>query len=466
MLKKKNLITMAIILFGLIHASAKQDEAGMKGDELASRLKSEVIFKSEDGLHAPELNLIPEKMQWWKDAKFGMFIHWGLYAIPAKGEWIMHKQNIPAEEYALLADQFVPRHFDADAWAQVAKNAGMKYMVLTARHHDGFALWDSPSSYRDFCSAKTAAKRDFVAEYVQACRRAGLGVGLYYSPMDWRFPGYFKPREMPDNAALMKQQAYGQIEELMSSYGKIDILWYDGGWLAHKGTDADAAWFWEPIKLNTVVRKYQPDVVINPRSGLKGDFKCNEGSHALVGPIIETPWEKCLNLNNAGWGFNTAQNLLSADEIIRMLINVVGRGGNVLLNVGPDRDGIIPPAHVAVLEQVGDWLQIYGESIYGTRAGPFQPVDGRYCSTYKGNRVYVHVLDWGEDKKLFLPALDQTIEAVSILTGGHISHVQTDRQTILTALVKDRTTPAIIELVLDRASAGFSKARTSGRPSD
>jgi alpha-L-fucosidase len=215
----------------------------------------------------------------------------------------------------------------------------MNYMVLTARHHDGFALWDSEASYQGYCSAKRAAKRDFVAEYVKACREAGLGVGLYYSPMDWRFPGYFKPKELPENAALMKKQCYGQIEELMENYGKIDVLWYDGSWLAHQGTDADAAWLWEPVKLNSMVRKYQPKVVISPRSGWEGDFKVQEGSGPVTGPIIDTPWEKCLNLNKTSWGFNTVQKLMTPQEIIRYLVDTVDRGGNMLLNVGPDRDG-------------------------------------------------------------------------------------------------------------------------------
>jgi alpha-L-fucosidase len=231
-----------------------------------------------------------------------MFIHWGLYAIPATGEWTMFNQKIPAETYAKLADRFQPKHFNANVWAAVAKSAGMKYMVMVSRHHDGFALFNSASSYQNFNTMETAAHRDFVAEYTTACRKAGLAVGLYYSPMDWRFPGYFDPKGLPENAALMKQQAYGQVEELMKNYGKIDILWYDGGWLSHKGGDADAAWFWEPLKLNSIVRKHQPDIVINPRSGMFGDFQVNEGSKEVKGPIIDIPWEKCLNLNGVQLG--------------------------------------------------------------------------------------------------------------------------------------------------------------------
>lgn len=292
---KKSLIPVLAGFIALMSVN-RLNAQDLKGDELKSMEKYGGVM-GPHGIIAPELRLSAEQMQWWQDAKFGMFIHWGLYAIEGKGEWAMFNDKIPAEEYAKLADRFNPQHFDANAWAKVARDAGMKYMVLTARHHDGFALWNSPSSYGHFNSYETAAHRDFIKEYTDACRKAGLAVGIYYSPMDWRFPGYFKPTELVENAALMKKQGYGQVEELMKNYGKIDILWYDGGWLAHKGKDADAAWFWEPVKLNKMVRSYQPDVVISPRSGWEGDFQCNEGSGKVHGPIINTPWEKCLNHN-------------------------------------------------------------------------------------------------------------------------------------------------------------------------
>ncbi len=417
--------------------AAEVVHAEMIGDELKSQQKSSLVFKSRDGVKAPGLKLKREEMAWWEDAKFGMFIHWGLYAIPARGEWAMHNEQIPADEYAKLADEFNPQQFDADVWAKIAKDAGMKYMVLTARHHDGFALWDSPASYGDFNSLETAAERDFVKEYADACRAAGLRVGLYYSPMDWRFPGYFKPKELADNAALMKKQAYGQIEELMSNYGRIDILWYDGAWLAHNGTDADAAWFWEPVKLNWLARKYQPKVVISPRSGWEGDFQCDEGGHEVKGPIVDDiPWEKCLNLNQTSWGFNTHQNLMKRDDAIRMLVNVVGRGGNVLLNVGPDPDGVIPPTHVERLKEIGQWMETYGEGIYGTRGGPFQPVDHVYCSTHKDHAVYVFIEQMDGGESIELPPLKNRIKSVSLLSKGNELKFQQSDKTIKVAIPK------------------------------
>ncbi|MEX1049149.1 MAG: alpha-L-fucosidase [Akkermansiaceae bacterium] len=446
----KSLTTFFIT--GMVLCGPAVAQEALQGAELASKLKSSVVFKSKDSLKDSRIKLSDEDMKWWTDAKFGMFIHWGLYAIPARGEWVMHNEKIPADTYAKLADEFAPKHFDGRAWAQAAKDAGMKYMVLTARHHDGFALWDSPASYGGFCSMKRAAKRDLVREYVDGCRNAGLKVGLYYSPMDWRFPGYFDPKGLPDDAALMKAQGYGQMKELMSNYGSIDVVWYDGGWLAHTGTDADAAWFWEPVKLNKMVRELQPKAVINPRSGWEGDFQCDEGGHEIFGPIIEGPWEKCLNLNTPSWGYNTKQKPMTPQQIVQMLINVVGRGGNVLLNVGPDRDGVIPPSHVQTLRQVGDWLDVNGKGIYGTRPGPVQPLDRRYCTTYHKRSIYVHVLDWGPEKKLTLPALEQVILSASVLGGGNISCDQDANGVTLTATneLTGNGFPDVVELMLDR----------------
>jgi alpha-L-fucosidase len=270
-------------------------QASALTDEQRSALKQ----ASADPTLAPDLLLPEQDMAWWRDAKIGVFVHWGLYAIPARGEWYMHNEKVPADRYAQLARRFNPRHYDPDAWARLAADAGARYMVLTARHHDGFALWDSPASFGGFDARRSAARRDLVAPFVAAARRAGLHPGLYYSPMDWRFPGYFKPRELAADAQAMKRQGYGQVEELMSRYGRIDILWYDGGWLAHQGTDADAAWFWEPDRLNRMVRRHQPKVVISPRSGWQGDFDIKEGDAISTGPIRERAWEQCFSLSRA-----------------------------------------------------------------------------------------------------------------------------------------------------------------------
>lgn len=412
---------------------------------------------SNDSMVADTLKpLTEEQMEWWSDAKFGMFIHWGVYAIPAKGEWVQHNDKISNEEYAKLADQFNPTKYDPAEWARIAKAAGMKYTVLTARHHDGFALWDSPSSWKNFTSMKTAAKRDLVGDYVKAIRAAGLRVGLYYSPLDWRMPGYFDPKGQPESAAELKKQGWGQVNELMSNYGKIDVLWYDGGWLALKGTDADAAWFWEPVKLNTMARKLQPGIVINPRSGWEGDFECAEGGAEVRGAIRTKPWEKCCNLNKCGWGFCTQQNLMSRNDVIRMLDDVVVRGGNLLLNVGPDRDGVIPPTHAAVLKEVGDWLTTNGEAIYGTHAGPLQPIDDTYGSTYRGKALYLHVVKWPANGPLTLRGVKGKILTTKTLTGGTVDVRQEPGKLIVTAAADVKADPVtIIKLDYDTPIAGI-----------
>ncbi len=198
-----------------------------------------------------------ERLKWFHEARFGIFVHWGLYSMLGRGEWVMFQERIPAREYAKLARRFKPAKFDADALAAVAVDAGAKYMVLTTRHHDGFCLFDSKVS--DFTSVKSAAGRDFVAEYIHACRKAGLKVGLYYSLLDWRFPGYFEPKKYPDSAAAMVQQLHDQVRELMTNYGKIDVLWYDGDWINHgcAGIDDKAA-FWRSRELNDMARQLQP----------------------------------------------------------------------------------------------------------------------------------------------------------------------------------------------------------------
>lgn len=409
----KTLLSLAVaVCIGLL-ANVAGAQSGLN-DEQRSALKR----STADPTLAPDLLLPDQDMAWWRDAKFGVFVHWGLYAIPAKGEWHMFNDKVPAAEYAKLAQRFNPQHYDPDAWAALAKDAGARYMVLTARHHDGFSLFASKASYGAYDAAHSAAGRDLVAPFVQAVRRHGLRAGLYYSPLDWRFPAYFHPKEMPENAQAFKQQTYGQVEELMRQYGPIDILWYDGGWLAHQGSDADAAWFWEPDKLNRIVRHYQPKIVINPRSGWQGDFDVEEGDRPIKGPIRQRPWEKTFSLNGA-WGYTPENQVMSADRVVTLLVDALVRNGNVLANVGPDADGVVPPRQSQTLRSVGRWLQRHGQAVYGTRPGPLQPVDGVYGMTQRGDRLYLFVHRWpGEE--LVLPALPRSVTGVRNLSGEEV----------------------------------------------
>ncbi|THF77774.1 alpha-L-fucosidase [Cohnella fermenti] len=398
----------------------------LRNDELASMLKSSIQLKSRDDVEAPSLKLSDEQMEWWRDAKLGFFFHWGLYSLLGRGEWAMFNESIPADEYAKLAESFDPQQWDPRQWAELVREAGMAYSVMVTRHHDGFAMWDSPGSYGGFDSKRAAAGRDFVKEYTEAFREAGLRVGLYYSPMDWRFPGYFKPMELAENAALMKRQCYEQIRELTTKYGPIDILWYDGGWLAHSGSDADAAWFWEPIKLNEMVRSSQPDCVINPRSGWSGDFQCDEGGHDITGPIVPMDWEKCFTIAYH-WSYEPEERVMPLEQIVKLMVDCFVRGGNVLLNVAPNPDGTIPDSQTERLRQIGAFMKKNGEAIYGTRAGPLQPVDNVYGMTHRGDCLYLHVLDAAAMDKTILPALPQRIARCELLDGTEIPYKQNER---------------------------------------
>jgi alpha-L-fucosidase len=423
-------------------------QASALTDEQRSALKQ----ASADPTLAPDLLLPEQDMAWWRDAKIGVFVHWGLYAIPARGEWYMHNEKVPADRYAQLARRFNPRHYDPDAWARLAADAGARYMVLTARHHDGFALWDSPASFGGFDARRSAARRDLVAPFVAAARRAGLHPGLYYSPMDWRFPGYFKPRELAADAQAMKRQGYGQVEELMSRYGRIDILWYDGGWLAHQGTDADAAWFWEPDRLNRMVRRHQPKVVISPRSGWQGDFDIKEGDAISTGPIRERAWEQCFSLSRAAWGYVEGAPTLSGDDVIVRLVEAIVRGGNLLPNVSPDPEGRIPAEQQRSLREVGAWLRRHGEAVQGTRAGPLQPVDGIWGTTQRDGRVYLHVLRWPAEE-LQLPALPRRVRAARNLSGGAVGWREHESGVTVSVAPPDRGAPVtVIEFTLAAAA--------------
>jgi alpha-L-fucosidase len=258
---------------------------------------------------------------------------------------------------------------------------------------------------------------------------------------------------MPANARLFKQQTYGQVEELMRNYGPIDILWYDGGWLAHHGTDADAAWFWEPDKLNRMVRRYQPRIVINPRSGWQGDYDEEEGPARIRGPIRARPWEKTFSLNGA-WGYVPETDVMGADAVVTHLVDAVVRNGNLLANVGPDAGGTIPPRQAQTLREVGRWLDRHGQAVYGTRPGPLQPVDGVYGTTHKDDRVHVFVQSW-PDRELRLPALGAAVERVRNLSGASVQWSAGPQGIVLSVPPEERASPVtVIELALAAAPGG------------
>jgi len=378
-----------------------------------------------------------KRIEWWREARFGMFIHWGVYSIPARGEWVQWNEQIPRTEYAKLAQQFHPEHFSAEKWAEVAKDAGMKYVVLTARHHDGFALFDDPGS--DFTAMKSAAHHDFVADYVKAVREAGLGVGLYYSPLDWRYPGFFFPDLYIDNAIALRDQYRRQISELATHYGKIDILWFDGGgneWLGFGGVQFKGKWQarpldqpytgkfdWQDDQVIGFLRQKQPNIIINDRTDAPADFRSREGDGALGKFDNRTPFELCTTIVEGGWGYQKDAKVKSLAHLIQLLVRAAGRDGNFILNVGPRPDGEIDPPQVERLREIGAWLKQNGESIYGTRGGPWLP--GEYgVSTHRGTTAYLHVLKAPANGSVELPNLPTRIVKMSDMGGRPVAYSQ------------------------------------------
>ena len=299
-----------------------------------------------------------ERMDWWKKARFGMFIHYGLYSVLGRHEWVQVQENIPPEEYEKLALRFAPKEGCCREWAALAKAAGMKYMVLTTRHHEGFSLWDSKVNPYN---SMNACGRDIVREFVDACREFGLGVGLYFSLMDWHHPDGGTCAY--DNGARERFLEYTEAlcTELLSNYGKIDILYYDS-------YSPMTTWEgWDSLGRNQRLRALQPNIIINDRSGLDEDYTTPEGNIYAC----EREWEACMTFNGLSWGYEDSVQMRpyshSAQQIILMLASCASGAGNLLLNIGPAADGSVPAEAVEPLETVGRWLEVNGEAIYGIR---------------------------------------------------------------------------------------------------
>ena len=370
-----------------------------------------------------------ERMAWYHQARFGMFIHWGLYSLLARGEWVMYMERIPVEEYARLAGRFAPRRFDADAWAALARDAGMKYGHFTTRHHDGFCLFDSQAS--DFSSVQTAAKRDFVGAVVTAFRRAGLKVGLYYSLLDWRSPGYWHgPKRRPRDHAEMVAVAHEQVRELMTNYGRIDCLFYDGGWLPGEGDwkgwvrekwGMTLSEFWQSEKLNRMVRKLQPHIIVNDRTGLPADLDTPEQHVTASRP--GRGWEAVMTIGDfCGWGYiRNNPNRKSVTQLIQHLVTAASREGNFVLNVGPKADGTIARDDAKRLEGMGEWLAVNGEAVYGSqRCALSGGMIGMW--TRKGTTAYLIVFRWPGETAC-VAGVGNRVKSATVLATGHRARV-------------------------------------------
>lgn len=365
--------------------------------------------------------LVSNRAGWWRSARFGMFIHWGLYAIPARGEWVMHAERIKISEYEKLAKVFNPEKYDPRSWARLARRAGMRYMVLTTKHHDGFCLFDTQTTR--FNAMRSAARRDLVREYAEACRAEGLGVGFYFSIKDWHHPAcpldaqdrlrnFESGIRRPDPVKFLAY-AKAQINELLSNYGKVDIIWFDGRLEAMKPFGPQLAAY---------IRSLQPDILINNRLGQDEDFKTPEQeipSRPLTGAggrLLD--WETCDTLTGGHWGYCPYDRhiLRPPENLIRRLVRSAASGGNYLLNVGPRADGAIPSEAIASLDTIGKWMRRHGEAVYGTGAGPDCDFPcGRM--TRRGNHVYLHVFEWPAGGRLALPPLSGRPASARIMNG-------------------------------------------------
>ncbi len=332
---------------------------------------------------APQAASRKRRMQWWRDAKFGMFIHWGLYSIIGHQEWVLESEGIPIPQYEILAQHFKPKANAAREWARLAKAAGQKYMVLTTKHHEGFCLWDTKLT--DYCAMKQGPGRDLVREFVDAARAEGLRVGFYYSLMDWHHPDGI--RCATDEEARKRFVAYthGLIRELMTNYGKIDILWYD----VDKPLTPEQ---WESERMNKMVFDLQPEIIVNNRNGLEGDFSTPE--QKIEASKEGRAWESCMTLN-LGWGYQRNDDeWKSPKTIVNNLTTCAQQGGNYLLNIGPEPDGTVPGESVRILKAVGKWLDGNGNAIYATDGGASVSFGNYDNFTRRGNTLYVHVYFW------------------------------------------------------------------------
>jgi alpha-L-fucosidase len=386
-----------------------------------------------------------QRMRWWREARFGMFIHWGLYAVPAGeyhgkrgkdiGEWIMSWANIPRAEYETFAARFNPVAFDAAQWVRIAKDAGMKYIVITSKHHDGFSMFDSAASTYDIVEA-TPYKKDVIKALAAEAKRQGLQFCFYYSIMDWHHPSQaaespvkdptagdrkttIRPGQKPEYVAYMK----AQLKELVTSYDP-EVFWFDGEWVD---------WWTEPDgqDLYAYVQSLKPSIIVNNRVGkgrkgleglskddqhYAGDFGTPEQQIPASG-LKGVDWETCMTMNDT-WGFKSYdENWKSAETLVRQLVDAASKGGNYLLNVGPTAEGRIPQPSVDRLAAMGRWIRVNGEAIYGTTAGPFTTPLTWGRATSKPGVVYLHVFDWPATGDLRVPAFEGTVKSARLLAN-------------------------------------------------
>jgi alpha-L-fucosidase len=418
------------------------------------------------GMTAQKVLTKDERMAWWREARFGMFIHWGVYSLPAGtwdgrqiggiGEWIMNRAKIPVVDYQTMAKQFNPVKYDPDAWVRMAKDAGMKYIVITSKHHDGFALFETKASKWNVVDA-TAYGKDLLKPLAEACKKYGIKLGFYYSQaQDWNNPGGSASRKItkegwanPDSVIIdaytkehhghwdwrqetktfdqyIDDVAVPEVRELLTNYGEVAVLWWD----TPTGMTDEAA-----TKLQALLA-LQPQIITNDRlkrPNFPGDHKTPEQRIPNLSDLDGTDWETCMTMNGT-WGYKSYDhNYKSPETLIRNLLDIASKGGNFLLNVGPTSEGEFPPESVEILARMGEWMKINGEAVYGTKASPWGLFQWGRCTkkeTKNGTSLYFSVFDWPADKKLVIPGMTNSVVSAKLLATG---------VRVKTSIAEDRT---------------------------
>jgi len=418
---------------------------------------------------------------WFTQDRFGMFIHWGTYAAAARHEWVRRYEKIPGETYQKYFDHFNPDLYDPTAWARAAKNAGMKYFVITTKHHEGFCLWDS--QFTDFKAPNSPAGRDLLTPMVEAFRAEGLRVGFYYSLIDWNHPhfpidGNHPLCDHPDAAEINKgrdvkiyaEYMRNQVRELLTQFGQIDLLWFDYSYPDHvyRGLKGKGRDDWESEKLLALVRELAPRAMVNNRLDLPDvpadmytpeQYQPREWIHVNGEPVV---WEACQTLSGS-WGYHRDETTWkSPDQLLQMLIDTVSKGGNLLMNVGPTARGVFDDRALTALQAYGDWIKWNARSIYGCSQSPFSaPTDVRYTQNDQTNRLYAHLFAY-PFKHLHLPGLAGKVEYAQFLhdaseiqiapphqPGNNMSPQTTeDTLTLLLPVLKPSVQVPVIELFL------------------
>jgi alpha-L-fucosidase len=413
---------------------------------LAIALLSGALLNAADSKTATGPAPYPESMTWWGDARFGLFVHWG--PVSLKGTEIGWSRGgdrrgygskgteVPAEVYDNLYKEFNPTKFDAREWVGIAKAAGMKYLVFTSRHHDGFSMFDSKATDYKITSPLSPFHRDVVKELADACHDAGLRFGLYYSQPHWQHPDAFTPDRHDNYLGFLKQQ----VTELCSNYGQLDIIWFDGLGKTAKEYDGEG--------LVKIIRGLQPRIIINDRTGLPEDHDTPE---QRVGKYQDNrPWESCITICRQ-WAWKPNDDMKSLKECLQTLVLCAGGDGNLLFNVGPMPDGRIEPRQVERLKEMGSWLAKKGASVYGTRGGPWKPTKG-VASTRKGNTVFVHIFR-ADNGLVELPDLPLHVKSATLLSGGDVTfHQQQGKFTLSLKPAQMDPIDTVVRVELDRSA--------------